>query len=104
MRFRLLSTLCPLFTPGCGDAAARSSLAASSCTHAGSDVEEECYLSQFCGPPVPDAPHSCAEEQGDRRCHRCRQKDDDRGPGERCGTGELVTWTDVQTMATLCCK
>ncbi|AGC43812.1 hypothetical protein MYSTI_02496 [Myxococcus stipitatus DSM 14675] len=104
MRLRLLSLLCLLFTPGCGDDAPRSSLAACSFTDACADAQEECYVSQVCGPPSSNGNLYCQEEKGDRQCHRRCENNDSCGPGESCKTVELVKRTDVLTTTTLCFK
>jgi hypothetical protein len=98
-----------LTSVACGDSddsgdsdARRSSLAACSFSEACADAEEQCYVSQVCGPPAgTDAPY-CWPEEGDRQCHRRCESDASCGPGEECREVELVNRTDTLDSATLC--
>ncbi|SDE85718.1 hypothetical protein [Myxococcus virescens] len=107
MRLSLMSLLCLLVSAGCGDDTSQlpnSSLAACSFTDACANADEECYVSQVCGPPAPDEELYCQAEKGDRQCHRRCQDDGACGPGETCRAVEWVKRTDMLTTTTLCFK
>ncbi|NVJ20021.1 MULTISPECIES: hypothetical protein [Myxococcus] len=107
MRLSLISLLCLASFTGCGDDESKvpnSSLAACSFTDKCASADEACYVSQVCGPPVPDEELYCQEEKGDRKCHRRCEGNAACGPGESCQEVEWANRGDTLNWAFFCIK